>query len=240
LLRVDGGPTQQIPAAASVWEDAIHELSLADGEHRLSLKVHGTARVYGVSLQRAGPGVIYDSLGILGCLDERLLGLNRAHWQTQLSQHAPHLVILMFGGNALSFPSFAAEAYARTFDKVLKLFREARPGASCLVVSPLDHGERQGGEIRTKPAVRTMIAIQRAAAFRNHCAYYSIFDAMGGEGTAARWSRSKPRLLSADLSHASHLGNRILGTLLHRALMSGFQKHLAGSSRRPSPMHSAR
>jgi hypothetical protein len=91
-------------------------------------------------------------------------------------------------------------------------------------MSPLDHGERHRGSIRTKPRLKELIAVERSVGLANGCAFYSIFDAMGGEGTMARWARSNPRLVSGDLAHTSVHGDRVVGTLIYRALLSGYER----------------
>ena len=137
----------------------------------------------------------------------------------------------MLGGNTLAFPFWSAARYEQGFIKMLKVFKTGRPEASCLVMSPLDHGEKHRGTIRTRLNLKPMIEIQRRVALANGCAYYSLFDAMGGEGTMGRWARSKPRLVGGDLTHVSKHGARVLGALVYRALMAGFKSYLDAEAR---------
>jgi lysophospholipase L1-like esterase len=240
LLQVDRETPRKVSAASRVWEDALHTVRVPDGPHQLRIRVEGSASVYGVALERDGPGVVYDTLGMVGLFADRLADLRLDHLRTQLAQRRPDLMILMLGGNTLAFPHWSAAGYRSVFDRMLKLFRRARPEASCLVMSPLDHGERHRGEIRTRPRLKEMVAIERAVGLANGCAFYSIFDAMGGEGTMARWSRSNPRLVSGDLAHTSTGGDRILGTLLYRALLAGYARSPAKGRPGHGPEHALR
>ncbi len=226
-LRVDKQAPQLLSARADAWEDAVHVVKVEDGPHRLRLRVRkGRVSVYGVALERDGPGVVYDTLGLVGLFGKRFANLDPAHWQAQLRHRRPDLMMIMLGGNTLGFPSWSSARYAKDFGAMLDRFRQGRPEASCLVLGPLDHGEKHRGSIRTKPRLEPMNSIQRKMAHRKGCAFYSIFDAMGGEGTMGRWVRSKPRLVSGDLTHVSKSGAKVLGALLYRALMTGFKGHL--------------
>jgi len=59
------------------------------------------------------------------------------------------------------------------------------------------------------------------------CAFFNTFQAMGGEGTMARWYESQPRLVSADFMHPLPAGARKVGILLYDALDTGFQQFKA-------------
>jgi len=51
-----------------------------------------------------------------------------------------------------------------------------------------------------------IVAIQRQVAAEMHCAFFDTYDAMGGEGTMARWYGASPRLVTADLLHPTPQG----------------------------------
>ena len=226
-LRVDKQKPELVPARADAWEDAVHLVRVPDGPHRLRLRVSkGRVSVYGVVLERDGPGVVYDTLGLVGLFGKRFSNLDPAHWKAQLRLRRPDLMMIMLGGNTLGFPSWSARRYETDFAAMIDRFRQARPEASCLVIGLLDHGEKHRGAIRSKPRLKPMNAIQRRVAHLKGCAFYSIFDAMGGEGTMGRWARSKPRLVGGDLTHVSRQGAQVLGALLYKALMTGFSGYL--------------
>ena len=52
--------------------------------------------------------------------------------------------------------------------------------------------------------------------------FLDTWSAMGGEGSAARWYRHKPRLIGGDLSHATHNGHAVVGEMLYRSLMEAY------------------
>ena len=68
--------------------------------------------------------------------------------------------------------------------------------------------------------------VQERIAIEEGCAWYSVFDAMGGEGAMGRWFKASPRLGWGDFAHATPAGAKVLGTYFFKALMRGFAEHL--------------
>jgi hypothetical protein len=102
---------------------------------------------------------------------------------------------------------------------------------ACLVMAPLDHGERKGNRILTRPIVPRMVAAQRNVALAQGCAFFDTYAAMGGDGSIGRWRRVKPPLANSDLAHLTRRGHEVIGDLLYRALIEGYveyRKRMAG------------
>ena len=121
--------------------------------------------------------------------------------------------------------------YRRHYRGILRRYQDANPGMSCLVMSILDKGERDGGRIRTRARVPRMVQVQREIALAEGCAFFDTYEAMGGEGTMRRWYSNSPRLVTADLGHLTASGSRVMGTLVYRALMKGFDDWIADGER---------
>lgn len=226
-LTIDKGEPTYIDTEAAELEDRVHTVTVPDGEHELRIQAKGgRLNLYGVAMERDRPGVVYDGLGIVGFIEDRHHNADFDHFKKQLAFRDPNLMILMYGGNKLGFPKLGMERYEQDFEKVVKRFRKARPQASCLVMSPLDHGERHRGGIRTVPRLHKMVEVQRRVALRNGCAWYSVFEAMGGEGSMGKWANSKPALGWKDYAHVTKHGAKVLGTLFYQALMAGYVEHI--------------
>ena len=226
--RVDDGEWLVLDTEGTQPEDAIHPIEVPDGHHRLSLRAagHGESRLYGVTLDREGPGVSYDSLGFVGARASRMLGFTPQTLGAQLGFRDTSLVIIAFGGNDADDDRDQAD-FERTFREVARLVRTARPEASCLLFAPLDQAERDSrGAVRTLPSVPLIVNAMRAAAAAEGCAFFDTWTAMGGEGSMGRWFRRQPRLSSGDFRHATPAGYRVVGTMLYQALLAGFAHDL--------------
>lgn len=228
----DGGPPEQPPG------DAVHTIDVPDGPHRLEVRYTGNGRVtlYGVVMEREGPGVVYDSLGMVGARASRMMNFDQAHIREQLRARGTNLLVLGFGGNDAS-DNTTEQRYYEQFREVIAHVRGDRTDLGCLVFAPLDQGERdERGNIRTMPMVPRIVAAQRRAAFELGCAFYDTWEAMGGSGAMQRWSRARPALAFTDFRHATPEGYRVLADLYYMAILAGFEEYLrTGGSAVPAP-----
>src|SRR6185369_9408243 len=97
-------------------------------------------------LERLCPGVIVDSLGVVG---RRLGSLRSWDWSVigeQLASRDPRLVILQYGTNEADDPDLDLEAMARYFDETILRIRAAAPTAAILILGPPDLAVREGGK----------------------------------------------------------------------------------------------
>lgn len=234
-LIVDGAEpivvNTRVPEGAdSRAVDRVHRIDVEPGEHKLVVKAagHGESRVYGVALENGDRGLIYDSLGIVGARASRLLNFDAEHLVEQFALRTPDLIVLQFGGNESVDTGMSRDWYYKKLTTVVAHVRAAAPqGTPCLLMAPLDQGEKdQRGRMRTKPVVLRIVDAQIQVAEEQGCAYWNTFEAMGGKGSMAKWYRSKPRLASSDLAHATPKGYEVLGTMFYRAMMAALADYL--------------
>ncbi len=222
-----------LPTAADTLEDRWHVIETDDGEHSLSVRAAGggKARAYGVVMERDVPGVVWDEMSQIGALTRRMLNFDTDHLHSQIRRRNPDLVVFMFGGNDMNTQGTMAK-YREEYTEVLRLFRGAKNPLPCLVMAPLDHGERDGARIVTRSIVPKIVNAQREVAAAEGCAFFDTYEAMGGEGSMGRWVRSSPSLGSGDLSHLTHHGHKVVGGMLYRAVVAGYvdyRKRMVGT-----------
>jgi lysophospholipase L1-like esterase len=225
-VKLDDQEPVELATAAEQLEDRWYELKAEDGEHTLSVRAAGGGKVraYGVVLEREVPGVVWDEMSQIGALTRRMLNFDAAHLHSQLRRRDPNLVVFMFGGNDMNTQGTMAK-YREEFTQVIRLFRGAKEPMACLVMAPLDHGEREGARIVTRPIVQKLVNAQREVAKAEGCAFFDTYQAMGGEGSMGRWVRSSPALGSGDLAHLTHHGHKVVGGMLYRALVAGYVEY---------------
>jgi len=225
-VEVDGKRLGLIPTTGSPARDAYTEVAVADGAHELTLVApnKGT-RAYGVILERDVPGVVYDALGTNGVGAGALLTNQRDHINNMLRHPNPNLVILSYGGNEAR-SNFAPEQAKKDLLEDIAVVRQALPNVAILVTSPNDSALKQGPNLVSDGRVQKVAAKQKEAAAEAKVAYWSIFEAMGGDGAMARWYQASPRLGAGDLLHPTPEGGVVLGNLLYNALMQDFAAYL--------------
>jgi lysophospholipase L1-like esterase len=228
-LSVDGTPVSTVSTRSATVEDAWQTVNVPDGKHLLSLRTFGNdVRLYGVVQERDVPGVVYDSVGLVGARAERLLGADPEHMARQIAHRNPDLLVLGFGGNEAGNEWLDPERYERELTKVVKLMRAGKPAMSCLLFAPLDQGERNSrGDLVTLSVLPQIVEAQRRVARTEGCAFFDTFHAMGGPGSVARWFHRHPRLISSDFRHATPAGYQVIANLYYQALIKGFAEYLA-------------
>ncbi|MCA9692183.1 MAG: hypothetical protein KC636_21465, partial [Myxococcales bacterium] len=225
-LKVDDEEPIVLSTKADALADRWHTIEVVDGAHALSVRAAGGGKVraYGVSLERDGPGVVWDGMSQIGAYTRRMLHYDEEHFLRQLRARKTHLVVLMFGGNDMN-PGFNLAQYKADYAALLRRVKAIGPDTACLVMAPLDHGEHKGARIVTRAIVPTIVEAQREVAIAEGCGFWDTYQAMGGEGSMGRWARADPKLGSGDLAHLTHHGHKVIGAMLYRALMASFREY---------------
>ncbi len=244
-LRQPGGGVLAVEAAGQMLgqvetegpakEPGFQTFPLPAGARTIQLSVErGPVRLFGVSFERNGPGVIYNSLGLNGGQVQVVVRyFDTPQWTEELQHEHPDLVVINYGTNESIYADYIRRSYPGELHQVIERVKAAVPGASVLIMSPMDRGQRDSNSrIITVPTLPRLVEIQRQTAEDMNCAFFNTFQAMGGEGTMARWYDSEPRLVSADFTHPLPAGARKVGVLLDQALESGYRKFIAREQQR--------
>jgi len=230
ITRLDEQSRTITPTRSKQKEDAWLAIETTDGPHTLSIRTggYGRVRLYGVVLERNRPGVVYDSVGMVGGRAERLLAAQREHMQRQLKRRKPNLVILAFGGNEAVNRWLNTTRYERNLRKVVNHLRLPRNKTACLLFAPLDQGERdERGNISTIAKLPEIVDVQRRVARAEGCAFFNTYAAMGGKNAMRAWYRQRPRLATSDFKHATPAGYERIGNMFYKAVLKGFADYLA-------------
>jgi lysophospholipase L1-like esterase len=230
-VRLDGETRRTVSTEADRVGDAVYSIEAPDGAHQIELHYArgGPVHLYGVAVERDGPGVVYDSLGLVGARANRLLNYDAGHIRTQLEQRGVDLLVLGFGGNEASDDRTEDDFY-QDYLQVLRHMRQDRDELGCLVFAPLDQAQRERGRIRTLPTIPRIVSAQRRAALDSGCAFYDTWRAMGGPDAMRQWYKASPRLAMSDFRHATPAGYEIIGNMLYKAILEGFADYLARSA----------
>ncbi|MGE5181955.1 MAG: GDSL-type esterase/lipase family protein [Acidobacteriota bacterium] len=247
--KVDDGAWQTLATKTSAIEPphpARQVVPVPDGHHRLTLEHGGggTLDLFGVVMERMRPGVIVDSLGVVG---RRLGSLRSWDWSIigeQLATRDPRLVVLQYGTNEADDPDLNLDDLAKYYDETILRIRAAAPTASILILGPPDMGVREAGKAcdrmkakagsdaavipecqwRTPAILGEIIAVEHAAALRNHVAFFDTFAAMGGGDQMDTWFNSEPRAAYKDRVHFTDLGYQRWADSLSGALLDAYER----------------
>ena len=233
----------------AVWS---HDLKL--GRHEVEIRPAGNGKVtfFGIALDRKGPGVVMDTLGINGARATDQLDWDAGLFTQQLQRRDPDLVVLAYGTNDIGDDEPPSE-YERKLDLVVNRVRSAAPDASCLFVGPSDRpvkvevGDEEFMQALTsaglpatlidaaprrkkkkllfsrRPRQQQIIDVQKKVSWRYGCGYWNWAGAMGGDLSMLKWVHADAPLGAPDYVHLTRLGYERIGELFWDALMGPFE-----------------
>ena len=229
-LEVDGKAWLQVPAAAAgvvaTQEARDVEIRLPPLAKQVKLVAGKGARVFGLALERDHRGVIVDTIGVPAASTKLYTeSVDPALFVAQLKARAPTLNVVMLGGNetrALSWGTLDVATFGARLSVLLDNLAAAAPEASCLVVTPIDAGKTTAADdtLVTRPEINSIIAVQKQVAAAKGCAFFDLFEAMGGAGSLQRMREAQ--LVSDDLVHPTARGGDVLGQLFADAVLSAW------------------
>ena len=231
-LSLDNGKPSELSTAGPAVASKTYVVKVPDGSHQLALQTkRGTSRLFGVVLERDGPGVVLDALGVQGARIRFMDKQDDQHWADQLKLRSPNLIVYEFGANESTDGFLYPMAdYHRTMQDVLEQGKRALPGSSCLVIGTMDRAAKVGDEIVSLRVMPDLLANQKQAALDAGCAFFDTWTAMGGARSMPRWVRKG--LGQADMTHPTAVGAEIIGTWIYRAILQSYLGY--GKSARPA------
>jgi lysophospholipase L1-like esterase len=244
-ISADGVPMGSVSTADDTKKDTAASVSLPLGTRKVQLTVSGNpVQVFGAAFATNNRGLTYDSIGLNGASTTVMSrAFNPVTFSAALEHRNPDLVVINYGTNESSFPSYVEKQYEPELLRAIGRVRSALPNASILIMSPMDRGQRAGDTIATMPAIPEIVAIQQRVAQRTGCGFFNTYQAMGGSGTMARWYDRQPAMVGADLIHPSPQGARIVAQLLTGQLLIGYERymqtHPGPQPKLPAPVISA-
>jgi hypothetical protein len=227
VVKVDGKRTGTFSTAAEVISAVYHLVEVEPGRHSLRIETlgDGEVRLFGVVIESDTPGVVVDTLGIDGTRGTNLVSWSESVWGDAFAHRSPDLVALSYGTNeSVDDPEkVPLEAYRDQMETVLdRLRRLMSETASCVLVLPTDYPIVEGGDVRPRPRLLSIVEIQRELGPRHGCGVWDGLAFMGGPGTMGRFVAWDPPLAKSDHLHFTRHGSARKSQVFTDALMAEY------------------
>ncbi len=181
------------------------------------------AYVYGVSLENE-PGIYVDNFPLRGNSGVDLQKINVSMLR-QFGKYLNYkLIIFEFGMNIAGTSRTDYSWYSREMVKVINDFKSAFPQASFLLIGIHDKTMKRGNSFVTDPTILRLLDAQKNIADQTNIAYWSLFDAMGGENSMSKWVNANPPMAFKDYIHFNDQGAHKVAELLTDALINQYNK----------------
>jgi hypothetical protein len=220
-VSIDDRP-MEVSTSADSPRAASATFATFDGEHSIRIEAtgDGPVRLYGVALDREGPGVVLDQLGLAGAKARHQLLWDEDVWAALLAARHPDLLVVSYGNNETDDHHLADADHVAHFERMLLRLRTHFPEASCLVVGPADRLlPDASGALVTPHLLEVLRRAQRDVALREGCGFFDVMGWQGGAGSMRVLRETSPPLAREDAIHFMELGYRRLGVALGDALL---------------------
>ncbi len=134
------------------------------------------------------------------------------------------LIILEYGGNAVPYESENYQWFGYELQKVITFFKKALPGVPILVIGVGDMAKATPESVESYESIEKIRTIQKQVALKNGCAFWDLYNAMGGKNSIVEWV--KQGLAAKDYAHFSYYGQKLVAKVLYQALMFEYQEFL--------------
>ncbi|WP_448519804.1 hypothetical protein [Rhodoflexus sp.] len=190
----------------------------------VSLESAEGSEFFGIALD-CNQGVALDNVALRGSSGVEFTKMNAEWLRKQYELLNVKLIILQFGVNVVPNVLKDYTFYENMLYNQLRFFKSVAPQADILVVGLSDMARRSGTGYASYPNIAKIRSAQQAAAFRAGCAFWDLYEAMGGEGAMVSWVNNKPPLAGKDYIHFTPRGARLVGEMLYNALMKAYENY---------------
>jgi lysophospholipase L1-like esterase len=194
--------------------------TLPDSTTKCEIHLQGKGKVYGISLETP-TGVIVDNIPMRGCSGNIFSKIDSTSLSNFYRDTNTRLIILQFGGNMIpqtENPSTISGYVRSTLRQQVRYLRACAPEASILFIGPSDMSTRIDGEMVTYPLVPYMDRLLKKMAEEEQIAYWSMYDAMGGQNSMVKWVEIG--WAGSDYVHFTRAGANKVGKMLYNWLMN--------------------
>lgn len=183
---------------------------------RIEIESEKSLDLYAITLD-SPTGVIVDNLPFRGSKGTEFVKLDLAQMK-QMGHYLPvSLIIYEFGVNAVANNSKNYKYYEQNLRKQLQYLKKVWPKASILVIGVSDMSEKGANGYTTRQSVAKVIEAQRNASFAEGCAFWNLYEAMGGYNSMPVWVSN--HLAQKDYTHFNREGGHRVAQMLYDALI---------------------
>lgn len=189
-------------------------------QFRIEIEAEQSPDIYAITLD-SPTGVAVDNLPFRGSRGTEFVKLDLAQMK-QMGRYLPvGLIIYEFGVNAVAFNSRSYSYYEENLRKQLRYLKKVWPKADILIVGVSDMSEKGANGYVTRPSVKKVIEAQRNAAFAEGCAFWNLYEAMGGYNSMPVWVNN--HMAQKDYTHFNREGGHRVAQMLYNALMYEYE-----------------
>lgn len=192
----------------------------------VSFKTTNSPEVYGISLD-AEHGVAVDNIPLRGSSGCEFTKMDPVFLRDFYRKLNVKLVILQFGVNVVPNLTSNYDYYEKLFYKQLIAIKQTIPNLPILVMGVSDMSRNGDNGYESYPNIEKIRDAQKKASFEAGCAFWDIFEAMGGRNSMPSWVFADPPLAQKDFVHFNAVGAKLIGEMFYRSFMFEYERYLS-------------
>ncbi len=181
------------------------------------------SELYGMTFD-CNAGVAVDNIALRGSAGIEFTKMNKEFLKQHFKKLNVKLLILQFGVNVVPSPASNYGFYEKLMIKQLRFLKSLNPELCILIVGVSDMAHKKGTSMVSYSNIPKIRDAQKNAAFKTGCAFWDLYEAMGGEGAMQSWVHSRPSLAGKDYTHFNARGARVVSEMLYEALMKEYER----------------
>jgi hypothetical protein len=202
-----------------------HKFSTSPGSFTIQFSGSHSPDFYCISLDSPN-GISFDNIPLRGSSGLEFTRIDRLLLQSIFNTLNVKLLILEFGVNVIPSTAEDYTYYQNGFYNQLMYLKSINPGLSVIVISVSDAALRNGEDYISYPNIEKIVAAQKNAALKAGCAFWNLFEAMGGKNSMPSWVFANPPLASTDFIHFNYSGARMVGKMFYSALINDYNEYV--------------
>lgn len=213
--------TELILTDSLIGDGGYHKLAINLAETPSQLKIELDAKIspdfYGLTLDGEN-GISLDNVAMRGSSGTIFAGTNVGNFQKMYHQLQPKILIFQYGGNSVPYikDSLGVTEYTGYLKNHINWVKRKSNHANVIFIGPSDMTTNENGKMKTYPLLPYLNETLQKMCTENGMAYWSMFDAMGGENSMQHWVDQG--LAANDYTHFSPSGTKIISELFFLSL----------------------
>lgn len=201
------------------------------GSLKIDFKLEDGGRIYGISFD-SDAGIQMDNMAMRGSSGLEFRRQDTSYLKYMLQDLNVGLFIMQFGGNTVPYIKKTG-FYRSSFTKELNYIKELCPDAAIIVVGPSDMSRKENGRFITWESVEPVRDALRDAAIDAGCAFWDMYEAMGGYNSMHAFAQADPPLAQKDYVHFTPRGANMMAGMFCSSLMLEYSRYKSAIPRSP-------
>jgi lysophospholipase L1-like esterase len=192
---------------------------------KFEFEAEDSPEIYGFSFE-GNTGINIDNIGMRGASGLMFTQMDLNMLSRMYQQLNTKLLILQFGGNIVPGMQKNYDFYKKGFSRQLRTLKKIAPDLTIIVIGLADMSMKQNDTYVTYPNIPMIRDALKQASFENDCAYWDMYEAMGGENSMPSWVFHDPPLGEKDFTHFTPVGARYIAKMFYNAFMYEYNRYL--------------